>query len=494
MNNPPKIYEDKLHSAWQSQSFTKKLKTLTGDEITVLDAGSKNEDTAGPDFKNARIRIGNLIYVGDIEIDCEYEHWKLHGHNIDSKHNKVILHASLINKQNQHYVYTKDGRRVPTICLSRFLESDFHYKYSQDATVKNKLNNNCNLKCSFAADKLEYDIKRKFVSKLGIERFKKKCERVFARLKEITYLHQLSIHEPVIKYDMRSDFDNREFKPQDFKDKIIWQQLFYEMIFEALGYSKNKSIMLSLAQAVNFNVFTKLGNDGEFVERVESLLFNASGLMPDVSNLPESEYSIYTKRLAENWENLSRIYDGQTFNEADWHFFKLRPQNFPTVRLAGGVRIIDAIIHKNLIETIIKRFEDVNNLEVLIRILRSSFVIKSDGYWRNHYIFDQPSKEGVKYFIGVSRADELVINVILPVFSVYFDIFGKEELSRKCLKIYNIYQQKSDNKIIREVAECLKTPEFLKKTMLSQGMLELFRNYCSKQRCLECEIGKIVFN
>ena len=130
----------------------------------------------------------------------------------------------------------------------------------------------------------------------------------------------------------------------------------------------------------------------------------------------------------------------------------------------------------------------------MINSIRTMIVLKSKGYWKDHYILGKESKEGVKYFIGSSRADEIMINVILPFFAVYYDVFGKQELAKKVVKTYSIYPQKSDNKIVREVAEGLSNTDYLKKTVLTQGLLELYRNYCSKKKCLDCEIGVTIFS
>jgi len=493
MGNAHNIKESELHKLWINQSFSSDLKTLSGSAITVLDVGSFNEDTAGPDFKHSRIRIGNLVYVGDVEIDGDYNNWKSHGHNIDNRHNKVILHVSLINKHNQQYVYTKDGRKVPTICLSNFMQRETIETVSKNLLVEDKSGNG-KLRCSVLADKVEYRTKKQFLSKLGIERFNKKCNKCYSRLKELAYLRELNIKEPIIRYDLKPEFEDKKFTHDDFKHRELWQQLFYEMVFEALGYSKNKGIMLSLAQSVNVNFINKLGHDGEFYERVESVLFNVAGMMPDVHNLPENESSDYTKRLAKDWDNIKRIYDGKTFNETQWHFFRLRPQNFPTIRIAGGVRFLDLLLNKDLISTIIKKFKEIRSFNVLINSVRTLFVIRSKGFWKSHYVFDQLAKDEIKYFVGASRADEIVVNVVLPFFTLYFDLFGDKESSKKVLKIYNVYNQRSDNRIVRDVAASLKVNDLLKKTIYTQGMLELFRGYCSKKNCMECEIGKEVFN
>jgi hypothetical protein len=491
MEDVAKVYESELYSIWSRQDFTAKLKTITGDKIEILDSGSLDEESAGPDFKQARIRIGNFTFVGDIEIDKDYSDWKKHGHNIDNKYNSVVLHASLFNKNLQPYVYTKDGRKVPTIVLTDFLHESIlkKIKSSQKEIAED---NDSKLRCSHLNRDINFSIKNDLILHFGVDRFKKKCERVYERLKELAFLKQNKINEPVIRYELTPEFKDRIFTPDDFKDKILWQQLFHEMVFEALGYSKNKSIMQKLAQSVDVELITRLGHDSNFIVRIESLFFHVAGLMPEIKF--NADTSDYVKKLAEEWEILQRVYDGEKYDETQWHFFKLRPQNFPTVRIAGGARFVESLLYGGLIENIIKKIDEIRNPKVLINSLRSLFVIPSDGYWQKHFVFEEKSESEVKYFVGASRADEILVNVILPFFSVYFDVFGKTELSKKILKLYNIYQQKSDNKIVRDVAEGLGMSEYIKHTVYSQGMIELFRSYCSKNKCLECEIGKIVFN
>jgi hypothetical protein len=492
MSVATKIYEKKLHEVWNHQSFNSPLKTVNGDDIKILEAGILNDDTAGPDFLGARIRIGNLVYVGDIEIDKDYNDWKNHGHNIDNKHNKVVLHASLTNLNNQQYVYTKDGRRVPTVCLANFID-DKNLTEAAEKFVP-QTNNNTQIKCAHLTAEIDFHIKKSFVSELGIERFKKKCAKIENRLKELLFIKEMNLREPVIGFDLRPEFQKKDFHNIDFRPIELWQQLFYELVFEALGYSKNKTIMQRLAMSVNIQFLQKLGHDSETLSRFESALFNVSGLIPTKESLGEKIIPEYLTALNNDWEILKRIYDGHIYNKADWNFFKLRPQNFPTIRIAAGVRFLEALLFNDLLGVISKKFHEIRNFNVLVNSIRSLFVLKAKGFWKNHYVFDQPSKDEIKYFVGASRADEIVVNVVLPFYYIYYSLFDEEEMSKKILKIYTTYDQRADNKIVREVSEALHANAFLKKTLLNQGMLELFRNYCSKRKCLECRIGKMIFN
>jgi hypothetical protein len=489
----PKISENILYDIWKKQSYKSSLKTIDGDDISVLDVGTHCSDDPGPDFKNARIRIGNLTYVGDIEIDSDYSDWKSHGHNIDNKYSKVILHVTLFNKGGYGYVYTRDGRKVPSICLSEVVDKKFLY------IVSPKVNNereeqNSNLKCHSVIDTLATDVKEKYLQKLGIERFDKKCKKVYSRLKELQFLKELGIHEPVVSYELSHEFHDKAFVHSDFNSKEIWQQLFYEMIFEALGYSKNKNQMVLLAQAANLKFLSKIEKDGILTEKYEAALLFISGIISSKNIGTEQHSREYYERIFLHWQSINPFYDGKYLDETIWHFFRMRPQNFPTIRIAGGARLIKELLNNNLIGLVAKKIIEIHNLTVLINSLRSVFVIKSEGFWKDHYVFDQNAGTEIKYFVGASRSDEIIVNVVLPFFSVYFEVFGNPAASKKILKLFSIYEQRAENHIISEVAESLRFSDHIKKTVYSQGMIELFRNFCSKNKCLECELGKILFN
>ncbi len=493
MSPETKIYEEQLYEIWEKQDYEGSLHTISGDEIEVLDLGVRNADTAGPDYRNARIRVGNLTFVGDIEIDCDYSDWKVHGHNIDSKYNKVIIHASLNNRNNHPYVYTRDGRKIPTICMKHFISSDTLDGLAEKKKTRS-YGENHNLKCHQLSENVLKEEKEKFLSTLGIERFNKKCKKIYNRLKELKFIKELHIKEPVVSYELSSKFHERDFLHDDFKDREIWQQLLYELVFEALGYSKNKKIMMNLAQHSKVDYLNKIEKDGVLVDRYESVLFNISGLIPKAETIKEKETSDYVELLNLHWKSFNHLYDGEYLDEAQWHFFRLRPQNFPTIRIAAGARILNEILNNNLFGKITKKINEIRNLTILINSLRSLFVIKSGGYWRSHFIFDQRTGNEIKYFIGASRADEIIVNVVLPLFSIYYEVFGNPNQSKKILKMYDIFNQRSDNNLIVEVASSLGLTDDVKRTIIAQGMIELFRNYCSKNKCLECEIGKVVFN
>lgn len=493
MKASSKIVEEKLHQVWENQKFNKPLRTNSGNLITVLNIGTHNTNNAGPDFKHARIQIDNLIFVGDVEIDNDYSGWKKHAHNINKRYNKVILHVTFSNKQNQYYIYTSEGRKVPTLTLDKFASAENvkQLSYIEENPKKKK---KFSLKCAYEVESIDVEERKQFILSSGIKRFEKKCNKVYNRLRELKYIKELKLNEPVIRYELTKEFNEKEFTHDDFRDKYIWKQVLYEFIFEALGYSQNKVIMLKLAQNLDLEFINKMGYDDKFSLRLESAYFNISGLMPEIEIDVNNNSSEYVINLKKEWDKFAEHYDNKKFDETLWHFLGQRPQNFPTIRIAAGVKLTESILYKNFAGQLIQKVSEISNIKTLIGSIRNLLIVKSSGYWKTHYIFEKPAKNNINYFLGLSRADEIFINVLLPYLSVYFDMFGNKNLSKKVLRIYNEYEQKLDNKIVRDVSDGLNLLGLNHKTIYMQGMIEVYRNYCSKNKCFECSIGKKVFS
>lgn len=493
MQNQRKIQEKFLYQVWQDQNFSSNLVTSGGRQVQVIDPGSQNRENDGPDFRNARIKIGNITFTGDIEIDNFQSDWKLHGHNFNNKYNKVILHVIFQDENQNNSVYTRDGRKIPSIGIGKFIEHSM--RESIQKAIRTEKNERLNkIPCMEVSGNIDEKIKSDYILNMGVERYRKKCERILHRLKELVLLKELKLKEPVVNYDMEKELDQRKLSYHDFSDKEIWEQLFYELIFEALGYTNNKDIMKKLARSVDIGFLKSLGDSGDPEDIYEAVFFTVSGLLPDYKSLKSEEVSVYARELYDNWEKVKKHYDGRTFYASHWHFAKLRPPNFPTVRIAGGVRILRKIIREDLIGEMFRKFEESHGLGQMTRYLRNNLIVKGTGFWKNHFRFDSDSKPVIKYFVGLSRSDDIIINVIFPVASVYFEIFGKAEAARKVFRYYTSFNQVSENRLVGELSAALRLNGSQNKSVMHQGMINLYRNYCSRDKCLDCEIGKRVFN
>lgn len=492
MSTAGAIAEKFLYEIWKNQEFKKEIHTSDGDKIEILERGVIGTDTGGPDFKNARIKIGNITYVGDVEIDNFYSDWKNHGHHLNPRFNKVILHAVLEDDLKRGVVFTKDGRKVPSVSFFDFIDSSLQDSF-RDAVKSESHCRVSKIPCKQLIEMMSETERVEFLNRLGIDRFKKKCERLAYRLKELLYMQEMKIKEPDINYDIPIEYLERKVTYDELNKKDIWNQLLYENVFEALGYSQNKIIMRKLAVAVDVSFLRKINKHGEFKENAESALFIIGGLLNENSKATDDASVEYLRDLNERWLKINNLYDGKYFENEDWSYFRLRPQNFPAIRIAGGVRILDLLLNHSLLQVLIKKSTEIANLEVLVSSIRSVFVIKSDGYWSNHYVFDKSNNVEIKYFVGSSRVDEMLINVILPFLYLYYSLFGKKHYASKILKVLTNIKFDLDNSLIKDVAESLGVGNSSKSALIFQGMIELFRHYCTKDKCEECEIGDKVF-
>ncbi|MBT8380682.1 MAG: DUF2851 family protein [Ignavibacteria bacterium] len=488
-----KIREKAVYEIWKEGNFKKALTTSDAQAIEVIDTGMENKDFAGPDFLNARIKFGNITYLGDVEIDSKHKDWKSHGHYFDKKYSKVILHITLSNEKHRPFVFTKDKRKVHSLCILDFIDAEVG-KTLLRAVQMEQRNKSFIMPCKDRNALVSKKEKTNFLIELGIERFQNKARKILERTKQMIYLKEMNIREPIVRYDFGEDFDSRKFKPEEFSNTVLWQQIIYEMIFEALGFSKNKDLMLKLAKAVNIDFLIKYSEKENFELLVESVLLNVSGLIPEKISFNEEKASEYVREMVEIWDRLKSDYDGMYFKQEHWHFFKQRPQNFPTIRIAGGARLLHQLLKENLFEDLIELFEKEGDSKDYAANMRNLMVIEAEGFWRDHYVFDKPAKEILNYFVGISRVDEIVINVLLPILSVYLEIFNKSESLRRVKELYINYNQKTSNQLADQVNSTLILGRAKERSILYQGMIELFRNYCVKERCLECKIGAKIFN
>ena len=487
-----KLSEKLYYEIWHENTFTKKIFTKNNQEIEILDAGENNKDLAGPDFLNARIKIGNITYKGDVEIDTWHSDWKSHGHYLHKKYNKVILHIVLSNERFKPYVITQDGRKVHSVYLFDCLKDDTKFAI-RDAIASERNSRRFVMPCAEYNNDVVQEDKLKFILELGVERFNRKEKRILERLKEMIYLKQMNIREPIVRYDFGEEFRNKKFSTDEFNNSNIWQQLIYEMIFEALGYSKNKEMMGKLAAAVNLEFLKQFNRNDNFKMVIESSMFNVSGIILKNYSSLDDQTAEYLRSITEIWSEIKDKYDGIYFNNEKWHYFKLRPQNFPTVRIAGGSRILKRLIRDNLFEQLIHSFSDGDKVKKVISMLRNLLIVEAEGFWRSHFVIGKDAKVELKYFIGLSRADEIIVNVILPILAVYFEIFNNNDASRRVKNLYLNFHQKSSNQVVNQVVDTLQLNDHKFKSVNLQGMIELFRNYCVKEKCLECKIGKEVF-
>lgn len=436
--------------------YYKGLKTTDGRDVEILDYGTVNKDS-GADYKNARIRIENCVFSGDIEIHRSLRDWSLHNHKGDGKYNKVILQVVFWNGDfpgSAPLPVAMKSREIPTVILSEFLTKSIHDIWKD---IINNPSKEFRLPCFPGNKNMNTGLRKDWLESVSMKRLNYHAGRLSQRL------------------EILEEIDGTKRK------KYNWEKLFFEYTLEALGYSKNKEQFLKFAGNIEIEKIKKAKlNNAE----TESLFFGMAGLL---SNLKFKDD--YIEQVKENWENIKEKFKPAVMNKAEWNFFRLRPQNFPTVRIAYAVSLCREILHANFFRRLVFCFEKSKNTS---RDLTDLFLnIQVSEYWKNHYVFGKKVSAGIKS-IGADRVHEINTNVVLPLMFLYSRIFGKNDLKEKVINYYISVKDKSENEITRVMQKQLGVKAAT--ISESQGLIHLHNFYCVKGKCDDCSIGKKVFN
>ena len=448
------LNENFICRIWEEKSFYSGLKTLEGENVEVMDYGKKNFD-AGPDYKDARVKVGNVVYSGSIEIHRSMGDWYLHNHKGDNKYNDLILHVVFYQSgddENLKAPVVKKARSINTVILSEHLNKSIHEIWKD---VINNPTPAFKLPCFPENNIVADSVKAEWLSKLSVERLKYKSKRIELRLAEIA---------------------------SDIKKKIYWEQVLFEFICEALGFSKNKEQFLKLSKNIDLPEIKKINLNRT---EIDSLVFGLSGFLNDLRFRDK-----YIEELKSDWTNLKNVFRKEVMNKSEWNFFRLRPPNFPTLRLAFASGILSEIINNDFLKDVVKIFEEGD--KVKNELERRFTVVPVSDYWKFHYDFGKETKSESS-IIGKERITAIISNVIVPFVYLYSINFGKENLRKRVEYFYKKEKLKSGtNEVVRVMEKQLDVK--VRSLADEQALIQLHNFYCVKERCSECEIGKIVFS
>lgn len=298
--------EDLLHFIWQQKVLLKQqLKTTDGKAIEVIKTGSLNTD-AGPDFFNARIKIDNTLWAGNVEIHLKSSDWVKHKHHTDKAYNNVILHV----------VYEHDAElNIPTLELKNYLSKSFlsGYYNLQQSALRVPCQNMLSL-----PEEIKLDL---FLHRLSVERLEQKC---------VALEHQLN------------EFGNS------------WEKLFYVTTAKYFGMKINAEPFIQLAQNIPATLFAKHKHNST---QINSLVFGVSGFLP--AHQPDE----YTQQMHSEFLFLQTKYNLPQLNKSEWKFAKTRPANFPTIRLAQFAALVFQSVH------LFSKMMDAETLEQVKKLL-----------------------------------------------------------------------------------------------------------------------------
>lgn len=416
--------EDFLHYLWKYQLFQDSPLLLTdGTVLNILSAGEHNHDS-GPDFFNARIKIGETVWAGNVEIHINASDWFRHQHQADEAYQNVILH---VVAKHDADITRKNGERIPVFELRAP-----HGVYEQYLYL---MQNKQWVPCESFIQKVDVFTILQWKEALLVERLKQKSEAIAERFK---------------------------------LNKGHWEETFYQSLAHNFGFKVNGQPFEMLARSLPLLYLAKHKDQ---LSIIEAMLLGQAGLIPDKPSTP------YEEDLAANYKHLAAKFNLNSMNKSMWKFSKLRPGNFPTVRLAQFA----ALVYKS--SALLSRVLEAKSFEEVALF----FDVKASGFWDTHYTFDKESHLKTKH-LGEVSFQNIVINTLAPFLFFYGQMHKQSEFSERALNwLTEISAEKN-----HIVAHWRELGVEVKNAFDSQALIQLKNVYCIKRRCLNCRIGNQV--
>jgi hypothetical protein len=417
--------EEFLHYLWNYKLFNSELKTTDGESVIINSSGIHNHDE-GPDFFNARIKIGNTLWAGNIEIHINSSDWQIHSHNSNKLYDNVILHV--VYKFDKT-IFRNNGEKIPTLELIGKFDESFFSKYKAFITSKSWI------PCENIFNKSENIVIKSWLNSIVFERFEKKA----GCFQEFLKITNNDLHES-----------------------------FYILLARNFGFKINSDAFELLARSTPLKILNK-HKDNLF--QVEAILFGQAGM------LEEDFEDEYPRMLKKEFNYLRTKYYLHHDNFNNWKFLRIRPLNFPTIRISQLANLIYK--SDNLLNMVI----DETNPEKIIEI----FNCKTSEYFNDHFIFDKKTINKEKP-LGKNASTLLIINVVVPFLFIYAKLKDNIFYSEKAIELLAMLPTEK-NSIINKWKVIY--PE-INSSLESQAFIELKNNYCDKKRCLECRIGNFL--
>jgi len=415
--------EEFLYYVWKYKIFSDiNLQTSDDKAVSILKAGIHNKNS-GPDFLNSQVKIDYQLWAGNVEMHVKSSDWYLHKHEEDSNYDAVILHVVW---EHDVAVFNKNNKPLPTLELKNFVSKELLENYNS----------------------LVYH-QQQFIP----------CENQLTAIDDFLLNNWLE----------RLYFERLEHKSTIIKDLLLdtnadFEAVLFQLLAKNFGLKVNGEAFLQLATSMDFSVIRKERFD---LEQLTALFFGQAGF------LEEELEAHYHQQLKEKYKYLKHKHKLNSISKNTFQFFRMRPHNFPTIRIAQLASLLFA--HQNLFSKLmsIHRKEDFYTL----------FSFEVDAFWKTHYTFDSESKKSSKK-LTKSFIDLIIINTIIPLKFVYLKSRGAVDENRIIQLIKQVPSEK--NSVISNFSALeIKS----KNAMESQALLQLKNNYCTKKSCLQCAIG-----
>jgi len=414
--------EEFLHFVWRSRLFPSTLTTTLGEPVIILSPGEYNKD-GGPDFFNARIRIGMTVWAGNVEIHVAASDWIRHHHQDDKAYDNIILHLVAINDQP---IVSLQNRQIPTVEVKDQIPERIMKTYQQLQSMYNPI------PCSNMLEPATVDLFPIWAPVLTLERIENRLGSI----------RQLFVY-----------------------NKGDWEETFYQVMARAMGMKVNALPFELLAKSLPQKIIQRHRDE---LIHVEAMLFGqASLLTPDCR-----EY--YPKQLWKNYLFFKEKYQLVPLQQGIWKFLRMRPSNFPTIRISQFAAI--NCQPADLIEGITSQWKIADWFIYLKK--------KVAPYWKTHYTFAQVSAEREKS-LGDASIIVLLINAIIP----FMFFYGKERSMLTYCESGLAMLEELPGELNTEVFRWKQLGIESHNALETQALKQLSTAYCAQKQCLDCRIG-----
>lgn len=417
--------EDFIQFVWRNSLFdTSKLKTVDGKALEIISPGVLNHDS-GPDFSGGFVKIDEVTWAGNVEIHMFSNEWNSHNHHIDPAYNNVVLHVVY---EYEGPIKTNEGVIVPTLELKSLI-------------------NPTALQAYFELNNQQDDIS---------------CQSRISFLDTIDW--KLCLDRMIVE---RLEFKSQSFLELFNKTTNNWEESFYLFLARAFGFKLNAIPFSMLAQSIPNAIYSK-NRDNPFV--IESILFGQAGFLKD------SFDDDYPNMLKREYIHHKYKYGFSALPKSAWKMSKMRPNNFPSIRIAQFASLMSRQI--NLFDEIVS-CSDINQIRAIFADLQVH------PYWQNHAQFDS-SINSRSAQLGQMAINNILINAIVPALYAYAKLGDDIKIIEKCLEILE-HIPPENNRITRK---WLSLGMDIKSSKESQGAIHLYNEKCSRKKCVSCRIGQ----
>lgn len=417
------MQENFLHYVWQFKKFdTVHLKTTAGEAISLLNNGQPNLN-GGPDFFNAQLKIDDQLWAGNVEIHIKSSDWYVHNHEVDPAYDTVILHVVF---EHDTDIFRKNNSIIPTLELKGLIHKNVFQNYQKLLMSPHKWIN-----CETDFADVDDFVVSNWLERLYIERLERKSKAIELLLKS---------------------------------SKNDWEGVLFKLLAKNFGLKVNGDAFFSMSNSFDFSMVRKMQSQPL---QLEALFYGQLGL------LDENIENAYYLSLAKEYQFLKQKFNLSNDEVVPLQFFRLRPPNFPTIRLSQ----LAMLYHQH--PSLFTKIMAAETIEALYEL----FHVNTSEFWNTHFTFEKTSRASKKS-LTKSFVDLLLINTVLPLRFCYQQNQGENAVESSLLMAQKIASEQ--NAIIKAFNNLRPVSN---SALTSQALIQLKTEYCDKNRCMSCAIG-----